>query len=139
MGITVVVIIHQPRKEVFNCLDGIFLLRKGRKVYQGSRAEAQSYFESLGYNFSRTSNPADSLIDTMAIDHHHDAAEEVLKGINEVSTVFFEQDERSDLLSLLMSHRASWSKQIWLCLLRSLRQQQRRISSLFLEILVGVG
>lgn len=63
-GMTVAMVIHQPRVEIWNALDQVlFVAPGGFTVYQGSRADVREYFETkLRLDFS-SGNPADVVID----------------------------------------------------------------------------
>jgi ABC-type multidrug transport system ATPase subunit len=71
-NMTVVMVIHQPRVEIWNGLDQVlFLAPGGFTVYQGSQKNAVHYFEeNLGFTFGH-GNPADIIIDGIA--EHRDA------------------------------------------------------------------
>ena len=63
-GVTVVSVIHQPRKFIFELIDNVFLLGMGgRIVYHGKPSSAQSYFERLGYTLPPGENIADWMLD----------------------------------------------------------------------------
>lgn len=66
-NMTVVMVIHQPRVEIWNGLDQVlFLAPGGFTVYQGSQKNAVHYFEqNLGFTFGQ-GNPADIIIDGIA-------------------------------------------------------------------------
>ena len=50
LGISVVMVIHQPRFSLFQLFDEIFLLaRGGRTIFQGSPREAVGYFIDRGF------------------------------------------------------------------------------------------
>lgn len=70
LHITVITIIHQPRAEIFESLDSLLHFGKGRVVYQGPEREVQRYFENLGFNFPRSGNPADTIMDIIAGQGH---------------------------------------------------------------------
>lgn len=66
-GITVITVIHQPRKEIFDMFSHLLLLGQGgRTVYLGPVQDAVGYFESLGFKCPERVNPADFLIDVTA-------------------------------------------------------------------------
>ena len=56
---TVAMVIHQPRVEIWNALDELLLLGKGGvTIYQGPQHKAKKYFEEqLGVVFPPESNP----------------------------------------------------------------------------------
>lgn len=67
-NLTVVMVVHQPRVEIWRELDQVLLLAPGgRTVYEGSGAAAvESYFrERLGFDFA-VGNPADIILDGIA-------------------------------------------------------------------------
>ena len=59
LGVTVVVVIHQPRYEIFQKIDDILLLAPGGETaYLGPQKAILPYFESLGFVPEKLSNPA---------------------------------------------------------------------------------
>jgi len=95
-GKLVICVIHQPSSEIFELFSDLLLLAKGRPTfyryrlrplcrpsnhiltlctnvstgrtaYLGPRAEAVSYFSSIGYNCPKFYNPADFLIEELAV------------------------------------------------------------------------
>lgn len=54
-GTTVVCSLHQPRPQVFNLLDTVVLLSRGRVAFLGAPSEAAPYFESVGRPFPNAS------------------------------------------------------------------------------------
>lgn len=147
MGVTITLIIHQPRREIFNCLDDIILLEKGRQIYQGPRADLRSHFESLGHSFSNVSNPADLIIDVISTGKAYSKEATVPQSakiekrhegnIETRDRTIQDESNLKDLLTLASHRGAPWLHQLWLCFIRSLKQQQRRVSSFYLEISVG--
>jgi ABC-type multidrug transport system ATPase subunit len=69
LGITVVMILHQPRYEIFAEIDDLLLIAPGgRTSYIGPVNEVQEYFISCGHSFPAVSNPADVLMDILSKD-----------------------------------------------------------------------
>ncbi|KAF2012754.1 putative ABC transporter [Aaosphaeria arxii CBS 175.79] len=145
-GMTIVVILHQPRKEIFNCLDSLTLLHQGRQMYQGSRDNVRSHFERLGHDFAGASNTADLILDIISSEQKTlTSTNEEAKGEESTNDEFratsrwtrCNNDVSNSGTKFLPLCRASWITQFWLCLVRSLKQQQRRASSFYLEIGVG--
>jgi hypothetical protein len=67
LGLTIVSVIHQPRVEIFKAFDDVLLIAPGgRTAYFGPVDKAQAYFESLGFMFEQTANPADILMDILS-------------------------------------------------------------------------
>jgi ABC-type multidrug transport system ATPase subunit len=67
-GITVVMVIHQPRQEIWYSLSNVLLLAPGgRTVYQGAQSLCEKYFkEHLNVKFHPLDNPADVIMDAIA-------------------------------------------------------------------------
>lgn len=160
-GVSVACIIHQPREEIFNCLDQVLLLAQGRQLFQGPPREALPYFARHGYEVPPRANPADVLLDIAAAkllsNHAHvgtDRAIELLVQMWEQQAALNysspkdsqeQLDERDvrdvDELSVLgraaHSRGASWPRQVHLCFVRAMKQQLREPSGLLLELAVG--
>lgn len=68
LGVTTISIIHQPREQIFSAFDSLLLLGSGRQIYGGPAVDAQSYFESLGFEFPMRGNPADTIMDIITGD-----------------------------------------------------------------------
>lgn len=64
-GMTVVMVIHQPRVEIWNSLDRVLILAPGGiTAFLGEQRFAQPYFEHyFGVTFKPTDNPADMIMD----------------------------------------------------------------------------
>ncbi len=63
-AMTIVAVIHQPRKSIFELFDSIILLGVGGKmVYHGPVKEVEDYFSNLRYYLPVGENVADWLID----------------------------------------------------------------------------
>ena len=67
-GMTVVMVIHQPRVEIWNSLDRVLILAPGGITsFLGEQRFAQPYFEHhFGIHFKPTDNPADIIMDYIA-------------------------------------------------------------------------
>ena len=65
-GVNVIVVLHQPRYEVFRMFDDIMLLSAGKTVYFGPSDGVVPYFEKLGHPVPKDTNPADALIDAIS-------------------------------------------------------------------------
>lgn len=64
-GVTILVVIHQPRVEVAMLFDQLVLLtsQPGRIVYNGPMKDANEYWAAVGYPVPSGSNPADHYLD----------------------------------------------------------------------------
>ena len=76
-GRTVITTIHQPRSDIFFLFDRLTLLSRGNIAYEGPTGECLSWFDTLlpGRLKSHV-NPADYLIDIVAVDSRTKEAEE---------------------------------------------------------------
>mmetsp|Transcript_39591 Transcript_39591/g.84561 ORF Transcript_39591/g.84561 Transcript_39591/m.84561 type:complete len:834 (+) Transcript_39591:103-2604(+) len=67
LGMTSIMVIHQPRYSLFTLFDEVLLLGKGGEtVFLGSSLDAKSYFESLGFEMPQNENPADWFMDVLS-------------------------------------------------------------------------
>lgn len=62
-NVAVIMTIHQPSALVFDMLDDLLLLERGKVVYGGSLSGANAYFESIGYSNPEKVNPADYFLE----------------------------------------------------------------------------
>jgi ABC-type multidrug transport system ATPase subunit len=63
-GVTVVCVIHQPRKFIYDLFDSLILLGVGgRMVYHGPTKQAFDYFTALDYILPQGESVSDWLID----------------------------------------------------------------------------
>lgn len=65
-GHSIVTIVHQPRTNIFELLDGLLLLSKGEEIYSGPASGARQVLEScpiIGYDLPAQTNVADWIID----------------------------------------------------------------------------
>mmetsp|Transcript_38160 Transcript_38160/g.81116 ORF Transcript_38160/g.81116 Transcript_38160/m.81116 type:complete len:806 (+) Transcript_38160:62-2479(+) len=64
LGMTSIMVIHQPRYSLFTLFDDVHLLGKGgQTVYLGPSLGAKPYFESHGFVMPANENPADWFMD----------------------------------------------------------------------------
>ena len=63
-GLTICMVIHQPRAEILDMIDDIIVLREGgRTVYKGPTSQALTFFETFGYRRPNRTSPADFILD----------------------------------------------------------------------------
>jgi ABC-type multidrug transport system ATPase subunit len=66
-GMTIVMVIHQPRYEIFNMIDDIlFMGQNGRPVYLGASGDCLGYFNGIGFPCPQMKSPADHFLDVMS-------------------------------------------------------------------------
>mmetsp|Transcript_24824 Transcript_24824/g.37099 ORF Transcript_24824/g.37099 Transcript_24824/m.37099 type:complete len:556 (-) Transcript_24824:651-2318(-) len=58
----VVLTIHQPSSFIWQLIDNVVLLAKGRVIYQGPRSVMESFFASEGQSTPKDYNPADHYV-----------------------------------------------------------------------------
>ncbi|KXJ88854.1 hypothetical protein Micbo1qcDRAFT_166302 [Microdochium bolleyi] len=155
LGMTVIVIIHQPRREIFEIIDNLILLGKGQTIYEGSGRDVKSYFAQMGYQFPEEANFGDIVTDIITGNGRNykragDISREGLIGHWERSRQSaILRDKRASVMSLpssdIQSNRKSiqqvlrrrgaahW-KQFWLCLKRYFLQQFRTKTTLLFEL-----
>ena len=76
-GRTIITTIHQPRSDIFFLFDRLTLLSRGNVAYAGATDECLSWFDGLLPGGLRPHvNPADYLIDIVAVDSRTKEAEE---------------------------------------------------------------
>jgi len=76
-GRTIVTTIHQPRSDIFFLFDRLTLLSRGNVVHSGATSECLSWFDGLLPGGLRPHvNPADYLIDIVAVDNRTKEAED---------------------------------------------------------------
>ncbi|GMH60873.1 hypothetical protein TrST_g8745 [Triparma strigata] len=72
-GMTIVMVIHQPRYEIFEMIDDTLLLgQNGRPVYMGPCLKCLGYFTSIGFPCPPMKSPADHFLDVMSGTVQHD-------------------------------------------------------------------
>jgi ABC-type multidrug transport system ATPase subunit len=64
-GITICMIVQQPRPEIFERIDHLILMQNGSIVYEGKSATAAPYFEELGFIHKVEASDADYCIDVL--------------------------------------------------------------------------
>jgi hypothetical protein len=74
-GRTVIMTIHQPRSEIWELFDRVVVLSQGSCVFNGETKECLPYFGGLGYPAPPFVNPAEFLIDLVAINNRVTSSE----------------------------------------------------------------
>lgn len=64
--ITILCVIHQPQRAIFEMLDRLMLLRCGEIIYDGDAQQCVASFQRLGIPFDGISNPADHIIECIS-------------------------------------------------------------------------
>jgi ABC-type multidrug transport system ATPase subunit len=58
-GRTIIATIHQPNSEIFAMFDQLMIIALGRTIYFNEAKEAVGYFDRLGYECPKKTNPAE--------------------------------------------------------------------------------
>jgi ABC-type multidrug transport system ATPase subunit len=154
LGLTIVSVIHQPRVEIYEQFDDVLMLGPGGKTsYFGPVKEAQRYFESLGFQFKPTANPADVIMDILSGKGEQNSAKKLTP--SEITEIWKQKklndgpnndnaeqqvptgNDIESMKTFAKARGASYLTQIWYCHNRSLIQQSRGLSALVLEVFVG--
>jgi ABC-type multidrug transport system ATPase subunit len=139
-GRTIVATIHQPSSNIFNSLNKVIFLGDGKLAYLGPPKEVLPFFDSLGLVCPDDYNPADYIIDILAIDRQNDNEAVALERVHKVSKGFTESNFTKATFEELKTfngygaedgidgnkrRRASWFQQFRLLLKRSLIDNKR--------------
>jgi ATP-binding cassette subfamily G (WHITE) protein 8 (sterolin 2) len=65
---TVILSIHQPRYDIFACIDEVTLLSRGDLIWSGPVSEMLNHFSHLGFACPKLTNPADFILDLSSLD-----------------------------------------------------------------------
>ncbi|KAK6087714.1 hypothetical protein SCUP234_01353 [Seiridium cupressi] len=148
LGISIIVIIHQPRMEIFEMLDNLILLGNGQLIYEGPEADVRPFFESIGFRFPEHSNYGDVVTDIITGNGRMyksvgDISKESLISHWSSSPQFSGRTSRpesmismtsSSMNKVLKTRGASRLWQTWLCLRRAMLQQYRNRLVLLSEL-----
>ena len=62
LGRIIISTIHQPSTEIFDCFDKLMLLFEGHCVYHADANQVVNYFNKMGYEVPKFSNPAEFIM-----------------------------------------------------------------------------
>lgn len=93
--VTIIVVIHQPRREVARLFDDLILLTAspGRAVYNGPMRDLSSYLEKVGFPAPPRSNVADFVMDLVTPNIHTSKVEPFLE--------YFQRECHASILSVV--------------------------------------
>ncbi|KAF7560616.1 hypothetical protein G7046_g3524 [Stylonectria norvegica] len=149
LGISIIVIIHQPRSEIWELFDKLILLGNGQTIYEGAQRDVQHHFESIGFHFPDHCNNGDVVTDIVTGNGREykksgDISKEALTAHWETCyKANSDESQKRNTLSAagnssmhqaLKKRGARRHKQIWLCLRRSLLQQYRAKGAFWSEM-----
>jgi len=110
-GKIVLCVIHQPSSDTFKIFTNLYLLAKGRVAYSGKVDQVVEYFSKLGYPCPSNFNPADFLMDELAIIPGQ--AEKSLAKIRTVTDTYASSELKKANDAWLTSVDAEILKQKW--------------------------
>jgi len=105
-GRRVILTIHQPSSFIWDMIDHVVLLSKGKLMYQGPRADIESYFAHNGSPCPEHYNPADHYVTVV-----NDEFQLHTKSVEEWANAFLEWQASSGLehdLEIALSKSASF-------------------------------
>ncbi|KAK3927886.1 ATP-binding cassette sub-family G member 4 [Frankliniella fusca] len=164
-GRTIVCTIHQPSASLFDQFDHVYILARGKCLYQGATKQLVPYLSAVGVPCPRYHNPADFVIELACGEHGEDRIDTLVAGTdNGKSQRWFENQSEvvaerrksearrlsvellpnmTELAEINTSMQAvSFGKQIAVLLTRGYikikRDQTMTHMRLFVNIIVGV-
>lgn len=85
----VIASLHQPRYDIFACVDDVILLSRGRVLWAGDAKDMLKHFDHMGFTCPLRVNPADFILDLSSLDTSSaETEEESYLRINALATSF---------------------------------------------------
>merc|ERR1712060_308749 len=102
LNVLVLVVIHQPRREVAELFDTLVLLTSnpGRMAYCGPMAQAAAYMAACGHAVPAQANAADFMMDLLTPGTDMDASPALVEAFGEKQRVSLEALEKAMFSSL---------------------------------------
>lgn len=120
-GVTIVCVLQQPRPEIFESMDHLFLMGcDGSIVYEGSPQKVSSYLESMGHRpYSAETSAADFCIDVLndlreAESQHSSFASTAPGALRESLLSYTSINARGTRHSIQEEEREVWRPGYWL-------------------------
>ncbi|CAG7696963.1 unnamed protein product [Allacma fusca] len=165
-GKTIVCTIHQPSSEVYDMFDSLLLMAEGKVAYLGDAKQVIPFFKELHYDCPLHYNPADFLIQTLAI-RPNEEAEICRKQVHGICSSYenslgkkiqnsiarinlnrgdLDQTQINQAKAKRSPYKASWFQQFlavfWRCWKTQFKDPMavtvRTVTTIFLALLVGV-
>lgn len=143
-GTAVIVVLHQPRFEIFQMFDDVMILGKGgRTIYLGPVRDVVNYFQSIGFQLPPFVNPADFLMDVCSgavsggnVEFHNNPTQYLVDQweMNRVHYTGGRQPQVNDAIGSRTTPGFLW--QMWLCFRRGIRQQIRSVKTELSDVLL---
>ncbi len=153
LGLTVAMVIHQPRIELLNKIHDLILLQRGGwPVYVGPTQNALPYFEEyLGLKLPNQTSSADFFLDVITLDQKKGELRGITENLphgktlienwaNYVKTVLKNEDTTDVYVGRVIPpvRMPSTGAQAWVYFVRSLRQLSNNKKTLFVDACLGV-
>lgn len=161
-GHTVIATIHQPSSEVFSMFDEILIMAEGKVAFLGPKNDAVTFFSGLGFCCPLSYNPADFLINALAITpgneevcrekikticrrYEESTHSRAVKDANEQlenmaqDTILLKKEKLNEELAQKGKHEARWRTQFRMCFWRSfidVKRNKDRIQAKCVHLLV---
>ncbi|TKR76842.1 hypothetical protein L596_017920 [Steinernema carpocapsae] len=104
-GKTIICTIHQPSWELYNMFDKVCYLAAGRVAFMGAPKKAIDLMEACGYKCPASCNPADMIIETLAVTAVR--KEECLDHVNAICDKFADSEEGKAMMATVISYENS--------------------------------
>ncbi|TMS38098.1 hypothetical protein L596_004899 [Steinernema carpocapsae] len=104
-GKTIICTIHQPSSQLYNLFDRVLYLAAGRVAFLGNPENAVALMQSCGFTCPRNYNPADMIIETLAVTAVK--KEECLQRVNAICDKFSESDEGKSIMETVRMHETT--------------------------------
>ncbi|KAN0018296.1 hypothetical protein ACTFIU_010911 [Dictyostelium citrinum] len=138
-GVTVICSIHQPRPEIFELINKVMVIIKGKMIYSGNNV--LEYLGSIGYSCPNNTNPADFCLDSaVAIGESEHYIEICYQWEKKWENEITNQIEYTPL-NVDIPKTTSWVYQYWILLNREwrgfIRNKGNALSRVITAIVIG--
>ncbi|TKR67959.1 hypothetical protein L596_024026 [Steinernema carpocapsae] len=104
-GKTIICTIHQPSTQLYSMFDKVLYLAAGRVAFMGEPKRAIDLMAACGYNCPPNYNPADMIIETLAVTAVR--KEECMSRINAICDKFADSEEGKTMMAIVHSYEKS--------------------------------
>eukprot|EP01038_Epipyxis_sp_PR26KG_P012159 gene12159-16282_t len=122
---TIICTIHQPQRKVFELFHNLTLMRDGEVAYQGNTLAAANYFNSIGFPAPPNTNPADHILDILALNAHAKSDSTKKNHIAYLQPVDIDFTAGKERRVFAKRATTSWPVQFFFLFIRALHQHVR--------------
>ena len=141
-GKMIIVSIHQPSDLLYSKFDRLIFMQEGNIVYQGSRMDCPKYFEEIGMECPKHSNPGESIVKQIHIVDRNSYSERELSMMKTLNDHYKLKHLSGDINSCqkervdpnLMKYRAGFGTQFYELTKRGFRAFIRNPLALLFKI-----